>query len=345
MSKGYLSGVSLGAVLALLGAVQPSSANPIKLRVADSFPSGHYLTKLIINPWMAEVTKRTNGAVTFEYFPSQQLGKAADMLTLTQTGVTNIGYVAPAYVSEKMPLSEAAMLPGSFQTSCQGTMAYWKVAREGVIASQDYAPNKIRLLMAVALPPYQILTVKSAVKTEQDVRGLKLRTTGGAQDLTMRTIGAVPVRMAAPDTYESLSRGTLDGVVFPLDSVVSYNVEKIVRYSTEGANFSSFIVAYSISDASWNALPADVKKVITDVSDEIVPAACAAVDKQEAETKQKLVEAGVQFTPVSAEFKGKLDEALKDVANQWAKGLDSRGRKGSAALAEFQKAVAEQPSK
>ena len=267
------------------------------------------------------------------------------MLALTQTGVTNIGYVAPAYASEKMPVSEAAMLPGSFQSSCQGTMAYWKAAREGVIANQDYAPNKIRLLMAIALPPYQILTVKNPVKTEDDLKGLKLRSTGGAQDLTLRTIGAVPVRMAAPETYESLSRGTLDGALFPLDSLVSYNLEKIVRHSTEGANFSSFIVAYSISDASWNSLTPEVKKAMTDVGDEIVRSACASVDKQESETKQKLVEAGVQFLPISAEFRGKLDGMLKDVGKKWAEGLDSRGKKGSEALAEFQKVLAEQGGK
>jgi TRAP-type C4-dicarboxylate transport system substrate-binding protein len=335
-----------GALAGALGLFASGAAEAqVKLRVADSFPSGHYLTKVIIQPFMAEVTKRTNGAVTFEYFPSQQLGKATDMLTLTQTGVTNIGYVAPAYVSEKMPVSEVAMLPGSFQTSCQGTMAYWKVAKDGVVASQDYAPNKIHLLMAVALPPYQILTVKSPVKTEEDLKGLKLRSTGGAQDLTLRTIGSVPVRMAAPETYESLSRGTLDGVLFPLDSVVSYNVDKIVRYSTEGANFSSFIVAYSISDASWKSLKPEVQKVMAEVGDEIIRSACASVDKQDAEIKQKLTEAGVQFLPVSTEFRGKLDDMLKDVGRKWAQGLDSRGKKGSAALAEFQKAVAEQPAK
>jgi TRAP-type C4-dicarboxylate transport system substrate-binding protein len=345
MSTWRLRGGSTAAALAAVAALPAMAADPVKLRVADSFPSGHYLTKVIIQPWMAEITKRTNGAVTFEYFPSQQLGKAADMLTLTQTGVTNIGYVAPAYTSEKMPLSEAAMLPGAFQTSCQGTMAYAKAAREGAIAAQDYTSNKIRLLTAVALPPYQILTVKGPVKTEADLKGLKLRSTGGAQDLTLRTVGSVPVRMAAPETYESLSRGTLDGVLFPLDSVVSYSVEKLVRYSTEGANFSSFIVAYSISDAAWNGLSAEVKKVITEVSDEITKSACASVDQQDAEIKQKLKEAGVQFLPISTEFKGKLDEMLKDVATQWSKGLDTRGRKGSAALAEFRQAVAEQMKK
>jgi len=106
------------------------------------------------------------------------------------------------------------------------------------------------------------------VTTLENLKGLKLRSTGGAQDLTMRNLGAIPVRMAAPDTYESLSRGTLDGVVFPLDSVVSYNVEKLVKYSTEGANFSSFIVAYSISDAVWNQLTPEVRKIMIEAGEE-----------------------------------------------------------------------------
>ena len=63
------------------------AADPVKLRVADSFPKGHFLVKLILEPWMEEVKKRTSGAVTFEHYPAQQLGKAADMLKLTQTGI------------------------------------------------------------------------------------------------------------------------------------------------------------------------------------------------------------------------------------------------------------------
>jgi TRAP-type C4-dicarboxylate transport system substrate-binding protein len=326
---------ALVAGTALAGLATPGMAEPRKLRIADSFPAGHYLVRLIIQPWMAEVTKRSNGEITFEYFPSQQLGKAADMLTLTQTEIADIGYVAPAYVSDKMVASEVAMLPGGFTTACQGTRAYLETARNGLVAAQDYTPNKIKLLLAVALPPYQILTVKAPVASEQDVKGLKLRSTGGAQDLTLRSVGAVPVRMAAPETYESLSRGTLDGVLFPLDSVVSYNVEKLVRYSTEGENFGSFVVAYSISDRAWNKLPPEARKIMVDVADETNKAACAAVDKQEAETKQKLQAAGVKFAPLPGPMKADVAGKLADVGAQWAKGLDTRGKKGSEVLKEF----------
>src|SRR3954470_15991985 len=274
------------------------AADPLHLRVADSFPKGHYLVKLVLEPWMEEVKKRTNNAVTFEHYPAQQLGKATDMLKLTQTGVADIGYVAPGYTSEKMPVSEVAMLPGAFDHSCQGTLAYWKLARNGVIAQQDYAANNIRLLLSVSLPQYRIFTVKQPVKDVGDVAGLKLRSTGGAQDLTLRALGAVPVRMAAPDAYESLSRGTMDGLLFPLESVVAYGADKLVKHATDGFGFGSFVVSYSISETVWKKLSPEIQQAMIDVANEIMPSACQEVQKADETTKQKLEAAGVHFEPL-----------------------------------------------
>src|SRR5262249_3457107 len=42
----------------LASTVQTQAAEPIHLRVADSFPKGHYLVKLVLEPWMEEVKKR-----------------------------------------------------------------------------------------------------------------------------------------------------------------------------------------------------------------------------------------------------------------------------------------------
>jgi TRAP-type C4-dicarboxylate transport system substrate-binding protein len=318
------------------------AADPIKLRVADSFPKGHFLVKLLLEPWMEEVKKRTNNAVSFEHYPAQQLGKAADMLKLTQTGVADIGYVAPGYVSDKMAVSEVAMLPGAFAHSCQGTLAYWKLARSGIIAEQDYAGNNIRLLLTVSLPQYRILTVKAPVKQVADVAGLKLRSTGGAQDLTLRAIGAVPVRMAAPEAYESLSRGTMDGLLFPLESVVAYGADKLVKYSTDGLGFASFVVAYSISDAAWKKLSPEIQKAMTDAAEEMLPTVCQEVQKADETVKKNMEAAGVRFETVQAD---QFKEVLKGVAKTWADGLDARGKRGSDAIREFEAAIAAIPAR
>ena len=334
-----------GSGFLIASTVLAQAADPIKLRVADSFPKGHYLVKLVLEPWMEQVSKRTNNAVTFEHYPAQQLGKAADMLKLTQTGVADIGYVAPGYTSEKMPVSEAAMLPGEFEHSCQGTLAYWKLARNGVIAEQDYTANNIRLLLAVSLPQYRIFTVKQPVKDVADVTGLKLRSTGGAQDLTLRAIGAVPVRMAAPDAYESLQRGTMDGLLFPLESVVAYGADKLVKYSTDGLGFGSFIVSYSISDAAWKKLSPEIQKAMVDVAEEIIPSACQQIQKADSDTKKSLEAAGIRFETLQPEAAAKFKDLMKGVAKSWATGLDGRNKRGTEALREFDAAVAAIPAK
>ncbi|PIT03150.1 C4-dicarboxylate ABC transporter [Bradyrhizobium nitroreducens] len=316
--------------------VSTLSAQALELKVADSFPADHYLVRLMLKPWMDDVAKRTNGAVTFTHYPNQQIGKATDMLRLTQSGVVDIGYIGPSYVSDKMPLSEVAQLPGAFATSCQGTLAYWKAAREGILAKQEYAPNKIKLLMAVVLPPYQVWTAKAKVETIKDMQGLKLRTTGGAQDLTVRTLGAVPVRMAAPDAYESLSRGTMDGLLFPMDSVAAYGLDKLVKYATEGVSFGSFIVAYSINQSVWDKLPDDVKKAMDAASEAITPRACADVDKEQDATQQKMKDQGISFTALPEATRAEMKEKLKGVAQEWATALDGRGKQASAALKEFE---------
>jgi TRAP-type C4-dicarboxylate transport system substrate-binding protein len=335
----------LGLAFLVGSTVLAQAADPIKLRVADSFPKGHFLVKLVLEPWMEDVKKRTNNAVTFEHYPAQQLGKATDMLKLTQAGVADIGYVAPAYASDKMPVSEVAMLPGNFEHTCQGTLAYTKLAKNGVIAEQDYTPNGIRLLLAVSLPQYRIFTVTRPVKEVGDVTGMKLRSTGGAQDLTLRAIGAVPVRMAAPDAYESLQRGTMDGLLFPLESVVAYGADKLVKYSTDGLGFASFVVAYSISDNVWKKLSPEIQKAMTDAADELVPAACQQIQKSDDEVKKSMEAQGVKFETLTPESKAKFKNLMKGVNKAWADGLDGRGKKGTEALREFDAAVAAIPAK
>lgn len=337
--------VAWAVALSLPVTMALAPAQALELKVADSFPAGHYLVRLMLKPWMDDVTKRTNGAVTFSYYPNQQMGKATDLLRLTQSGVVDIGYIAPSYASDKMPLSEVAQLPESFTTSCQGTMAYWKSARDGVLAKQEYAPNKIKLLMAVVLPPYQVFTVKQKVDAMDTIQGLKLRSTGGAQDLTLRALGAVPVRMAAPDAYESLARGTMDGVLFPADSIASYGLDKLVKHATDGVSFGSFIVAYSISERAWAKLPDDVKKAMEEASEAIEPKVCADVDKEQQQTRKQLNDAGVTFDPIPDATKAQMKDKLKGVAKEWAAGIDSRGKLGTQALEEFQSLLAAGTSK
>jgi TRAP-type C4-dicarboxylate transport system substrate-binding protein len=343
MLKPTILSTAVAALGLTLGASswQASAADVITLRVADSFPVGHFIPKGATLPFMEEVTKKTGGKVKFEYFPAQQLGKAPDLLNLTQSGVADIGYVGMSYVSDKMPLSSVAQLPGSFATSCEGTMAYWKLAKGETMTKNEFGANKVRLLFATVLEPYQFYTTAKAVHTPDDIKGLKLRSTGGAMDIFARKVGAVPVRMAAPEVRESLSRGTLDGLIFPSESVLSYDLQSFVKYGTRGGNFGSFVGTYVISDAGWKKLPKDVQEAMTAAGESATRALCKDVDANLETAVKKLADAGVKFNTLTAAELKPFQAASAEVGKEWAEGLDKRGKPGSKVLAEFEAALKE----
>ena len=151
----------ISLAVAALCAVGTATAQT-KLKLADSFPVGHYLPKYFTTPMM-ERLKADPAAkgIEFEYYPAEQLGKAKDMLSLTQSGLVDIAYVGPGFVSDKMPLSVVSELPLPYTGSCQATLAYWNLARPGgLLDKKEFAPNGVRLLFTIVLPPYQVITRK-----------------------------------------------------------------------------------------------------------------------------------------------------------------------------------------
>ena len=105
----YLTSLAGTAALILATLTGTAGAEDVlKLRLADSFPSGHFIGRFAVLPFIERVKELSNNTVQFEYYPAQQLGKAKDLLALTQSGVVDIGYVGPSYVSDKMPLSDVA---------------------------------------------------------------------------------------------------------------------------------------------------------------------------------------------------------------------------------------------
>ncbi|MGK2897718.1 MAG: TRAP transporter substrate-binding protein DctP [Burkholderiaceae bacterium] len=316
-----------------MSASLPGSAQDKKLvlRVADQFPQGHFLPRYGIKPWMEQVTKATNGEVQFEYYPAEQLGKAKDLLSLVQTGVADVVLFAPSYASDKMPLTAALELPGMFTTSCQGSQAMAKLARpDGILGQQEYAPNGVRVMFAAVYPPYQMISAKRKIDGPKDVEGMKLRVLGGAMDLTVRRLKGVGVKMASPDAFEAISRGTLDGAIFSYGITVSYSIP--AKYVTTGLSFGAAAGIFIVSENRWKQLPEHVKKAMTDAGVAAGASACAGMDKEEASDLEKLKAKGVTVVRWSGADKTEMDTVLADVARDWATELDKRGKPGSDVL-------------
>jgi TRAP-type C4-dicarboxylate transport system substrate-binding protein len=331
---------ALVAAAMLSGAARAD--DKIALRLGDSLPVGHIIHDVVTKPFIAAVAKRTNGDVAIAHYPAEQLGKAKDLLRLTQSGVIDIGYVVPDYASEKMPLTAAAELPGAFRDACQGGAAYWSLTRDGrFLREKEFAPNGVRPLITFALPTYQILlSTRKPVNSLADIEGLKIRTAGGALDLMIRGIRAVPIRMSPPEIYESMARGTLDGALLGYQSAVSYDLVGMLKTGTLNEPLSSVVITYSISNAKWKALPEPVQKVLAEEGERITAESCARFAQAEEQAIAKARDKGVRLIQFSPEDEKAMLAVFETVARDWASGLDGRGKPGSEALKVWKEALA-----
>jgi len=338
-----LRSMTLIAATAALAAAGSSAAfaqgAPITMRVADSLPVGFPMTQYSSVYFMEQVAKATNNAVKFEHFPAEQLGKAKDLLSLTQAGIIDVGYIVPAFVSDKMPFSAVAELPGSFKTTCAGVTAYWKLLKDGILAKEELAPNGIKAVFAALNPPYQAFMRNKEITKLSDLSGLKIRAASGGQAILMRKLGAVPINIAGADIYEALSRGTIDGVLFPIPGVIGYDLGGLIKHMTFGQNFGDVVTFHGVSLKRWNELPPAVRAAMEKAGDDATRNACALLDRDVAGNAETLKGKGVKVNTLPPDEQAKLDAMHEEVAQQWAKELDARGKPGTAVLKAFREAL------
>ena len=326
---------------ALLLAALPARAEKITLRLADGFPTTHIINRTIIEPFIRQVSEATNGRVEIRHFPAEQLGKSRDMLMLTQAGVADIGFIVPSYQSDRMPLSTVTELPGIFQTSCQGDAALRALTAEGAILDErEFKPNGLKPLIIFLMPAYQlILSSSRPLGALKDAEGLKIRTPGGAMDLTLTQLGAVPIRVGPGDIYEGMSRGTLDGALLAYQSAVAYHLGPLLKSGTLGQDFGTVAVTFSIRLKTWNALPAEAQEALSRISQAMSRQACEKFDKEEEASLARVRALGVTLvTPVDNDHTA-LEAAFAQVRATWAKRLDARGKAGTEIMKAFMDAA------
>jgi TRAP-type C4-dicarboxylate transport system substrate-binding protein len=308
-----------------------AAQEPIILKFAMAVPPNHFTATAGGKFFMDRAVELSKGKIKFEWYPGEQLGKAKDLLALVQSGVADMADVVPSYVSDKLPLTGVSELPGQMVNSCEGTKAYYAMTRPGSLLGQkEFTPQKVRVLMAAPLVPYKILTSKKQVQTLEDMVGLKIRSSGGASDSTIRALGAVSVRLSGPEINESLMRGTIDGAMYPFMSLKPFGLTESIKYSVAGASVGTLSTLFLINDAKYKKLPADIQQALDQAGKEAGENYCNYMDTHEAKEREALT--AIKTVQLSTAEAARWDALLAVTKKEWANNLDKRGKSGSEAL-------------
>ena len=256
------------AVLVGVGACEKKAADggPEKIELTYSvfFPPSHIQCQTA-QAWADEVKKRANGRVEITIHSAGTLTSAPECYAGVVNGISDIGMSCFAYTRGRFPLLEGLDLPVGYPDGMTAT----RVANEMI---RQYNPAELadtKVLYVHAHGP-GILATKQPVRSLGDLAGMKVRATGMSQKI-VNALGAAPVAMPQGDTYEALQKGTVEATLCPIETLKVWKQGEVIEYITDssciGYTTAMFVV---MNKGAWDKLPADIRKVFTEVSAEWV---------------------------------------------------------------------------
>ena len=327
MKKNLLIIVMIGAAALLLTMGCQKKEKTVELTYSIFFPPTHSQCKAGIS-WAEEIEKRTGGKIKITTFPGGTLTKADQCYDGVVKGISDIGMSCFAYTRGRFPVMAAVDLPHGYPDGRVAT----RVANEFAKAMSPKELDDVKVLYIHAHGP-GLLSTKKPVRTLEDIKGMKIRSTGLSAKV-VEALGGVPVAMPQGDTYEALQKGVVEGTFTPIETLKGWRQAEVIDYTTKctgvGYTTAMFVV---INLEKWNALPKELRKIVEEVSDEWVGVHGEAWDMSDEEGRAYTLSEGNEIIALSEEENKRWEAAVQPIIEDYIRTTGEKGLPGEKAVA------------
>ena len=247
--------VGLGAVAPFARGERGGSGDSILLRYTAHVPNSHGLYAKVFVPWSAMVTERTGGRIRWEHYVDALLHGALDGFKAVAAGVTDLTHAYATYQPGSFHLTHGLQLPFLFPNPSVAALVSEELYPEYL--KDEYERMGGYLANCDSTTAYDIIS-KRPVRAPEDMRGLKVRSTGGLMADILRQVDAIPVVLAAAETYTAFQRGIIDAVALGAPDMVAYRLyETGTHYLRVGLTHT--VIQYCLSRTTFDGLPEDLR--------------------------------------------------------------------------------------
>lgn len=300
-----------------------AAEQPIKLKYSNFLPATHPFTALGAQ-FCEEIKKRTNGRVEITYYPGGILTSATKVYDGVVNGVSDIGLSHIGYTRGRFPVTEVLDLPVGYASGYVAT----QVKEDFYNKFKPKEWNEVHVLHFFAPGPQIIATKTKPVKRLEDLKGLKIRGAGRIGD-TAKALGATPVPVEMADAYDGLQRGVVDGILDAMETWRGWKLGELVKHATLSQRGAGLVFTFYVIMAKdkWDALPDDIKTIVTQVSAEWKDKYGNTANQIDIGGRDFFKERGGQLYPLSDEEVKKWQKAAQSVLEQYTKDLEAKGVK------------------
>lgn len=311
------------------GGEEGDSDETFELTIAAFLPDADQPQIDLMKWWADEVEKRSDGRLTFEIHPGGSLLPIGEMLAGTGDGRTDIGHIAAFYSPQQLPLTTITELPFLALDGVAQAQALNEVYDNFEPFRAEYENNNVHVLFFVPATP-TVLGSKEPIDSFADLDGMSVRAVGQAGK-ALEAFGANVVPVEAPELYEGLERGLVDGytgVGFEFIAGWSYHEAAKYIYDPHFGNYTTPV--YTINLDVWNNLPEELQEIMTEVGRE-VPTHGIEVYTQAFDTLcDQMVEDGAVVASMErdAQYEDVRESASRSIREDWNSTMDAAGVPG-----------------
>jgi TRAP-type C4-dicarboxylate transport system substrate-binding protein len=333
--------LSLSLVAAAAALAAPLAGAQTVLTVSTWLPPTHGMS-MAQKEWCDLLEKNTSGKMKCNILP-RGVTNAPGTFDAIKNGLADVSFTVHGYTPGRFVYTQMAEFPFLGNTSEPISVAFNRVAsRHPEFMAEEQG---VKVITFFTHGPGIVFNTKRPITKVEDLAGLKFRVGGGMVNEISKNLGMNVTLKPAPDSYELLSGGVMDGTLFPAESTESFKIDKIIKYATTfpgGLYNTSFV--FMMNQGRYDKLSPDEKKAVDAISGE--PAARLfgrAWDRVDLRATALMQANGVQITKADAKFVADVKAKTAPLEQKWVNDARAKGMKDPAkVLAEFRAEIAKQ---
>jgi len=322
----------IAAALVVVALAIPASAIAETLKFAHFVPPQHSVTRAIVDPLVKGAAEKSGGSLKIEVYPGGKLGPGpVEQYVRAVNGVADITWGLAGYTSAQFPLSMIVELPGVVDDSGLGYQKIWAAYRKHL--TKEF-PGTRPLALWTSEPNVLIMKSKE-IRKPADLKGLKIRVSGAVPGRIIESLGATPVQMPAPQMYNALQTGLVDGIMTGASAIRDFRLNEVADVYTTGPSLGNILFYVVLNEAKYQSL-SDKEKAAIDASSGVAlsksgediwnEVAAATIASLKADPKKTVIE-------LSGDDAAAFNKVTRAVQSTVVSELDAKGLPASAVLA------------
>jgi len=290
--------------------------------------------------WCDLVEKNSAGKVKCNILP-RAVANPPGTFDAVKNGLADVSFTVHGYTPGRFVLTQMAEFPFLGDAAEPLSVAFNRVAMKNPAFLQEH--QGVHVLAFFTHGPGIVFNTKHPVTKLEDLQGLKWRVGGGMVNEISKALGMNVTLKPAPDSYELLSGGVMDGTLFPAESIESFKIDKLIKYATTfpgGLYNTSFV--FMMNPATYDKLDPAQKKAVDAASGEVAARIFGRNwDKVDRRAHALMQANHVEVTKADAKFVADVKARTAPLEQKWVAEAEAKGLPhADKVLAEFRSDIA-----